>query len=68
MNDLDLIARPDAMLRMQRARDDCAVDFDSHRPFTEAEVIDETENRDLVGHVLRRAVDGDPHGHKLTSP
>jgi len=68
MNNLDFVPRPDAMLPVQRARDDRSVDLDGHRPFAEAEVIDQAENRDLVGHLQRRAVDGDPHGHKLTSP
>jgi hypothetical protein len=68
MNDLDLVARADAVLRVQCPRDDRPVDLDRHRPFVETEVIDETANGDLIGHVSRRAVDGDPHPEKLTSP
>jgi hypothetical protein len=31
-------------------------------------MIDETADRDLVGHVARCAIDGNPHARKLSPP
>ena len=62
MNDLDLVARPYAVLRVERPRDHRAVDLHGDRPFVEAQVIDEGANGDVVGNVARRAVDRDLHG------
>jgi hypothetical protein len=66
MNDLDLVARADAMLRVQGSGDDGPVDLDRHGPLAEAEVIDESANGDLVGYVARCAVDGNPHAGKVS--
>ncbi len=68
MNDLDLVAGPDAVLRVTGARDDSPVHFDGHRALRQSKVLDEPANGDVVGHVAPRTVDGDLHGPKLTSP
>lgn len=68
MNDLDLVARADAMLRVQGPGNDRPVDLDGHRPLAQPQVIDETANGDLVRHVARCAIDGNPHAWKLSPP
>ncbi len=68
MNDLDLVAWHDAALGVARARDDSAVHLDRDRSFGQAEVVDETAHGEVLGHIAMRAIDGDPHEEKLTSP
>jgi hypothetical protein len=68
MNDLNLVARADTMSRVQGPGDDRPVDLDGYGPLGQPQVIDETADRDLVRHVARCAIDGDPHARKLSPP
>lgn len=68
MNDLDLVARADTMLRMQGPGNDRPVDLDGHGPIAQPQVVDETANSDLVRHVTGCAIDGNPHARKLSPP
>jgi hypothetical protein len=66
VNDLDLVARGDAMLGVSRAGHDGTVDLDGNRTLGEAKVLDELPHRDAGRDLPPGAVDHDLHGGDAT--
>jgi excisionase family DNA binding protein len=67
VDDLDLVALRDPVIRVARAGHDRAVDLDGDGPFGQLQVLDEPANRQAVGDLASGAVDGDLHGGQVTT-
>ena len=67
VNNLDRVARRDAVLRMKGSRNNLAVDLYGNGAFDEPEQLDELPDRHALGYLAARAVDGDLHAPTLPS-